>query len=457
MNIPSYLIALTLLLLMLLVGCGTVEPGPTPTPTLPPGLLLPPTPTPLEIWPALPAHLYFLREGRVWHWPAAAGTPQPLSVAEAVDAKTAVIQYRLSPDNRHLIYVTDAGELYRLDLLERTHTHLPTSGRLLNAGRAHFAITPDSATLLYIAWDVQPTAARENADIAAPAPTRAYGTLISLDLMAPRNLQDYLGFCEGTPSHPCTGFTLAPDGSTLIYADQRGLWQILREPPETPPAEPPATLLAAHPPEGRWRLRGWTGDSQWLWLERDPALVGIATYALLHVETGALAEIPHTDCTPQCHVSLAPGQHGLWLAQNQTQGGTQGGGCLYQMFPGPDLTLHIAQQICHANHWTMHPAFPHILPDGWPAFAHGGCGEDCPGPAPGLYFLEPEERLLPVALLPEPPAHVLWTADGSAFITFSAEDAPAYLGVTDGGFWDIAEALAGGSAFQWITPPPAAP
>lgn len=468
---------LSLLVLLILAGCIPAEPlptptptrtpilptatptptvtpsaTPTPTPTLPPGLMLPPTPTQPEAWAALPADLYFLRDGRLWLWPAGGGSLRQLPVAESIRADEAILDYRLAPDAPHLLYVTDRGALYRFNPETGAHTHIPTSGRLLNGDRAHLAITPDGGTLLYIAWDVYPTEEYALGPLTLPPAT--FGTLLSLNLLAPLEVQRHLGFCAGNLARPCGGLSLSPEGDLLVYADQQGLWRIAL----TPGADATPELLAPHPEDGKWQLQGWTGDNRWLWVTRAPALAGIATHAMLHVATGAFTELPHTDCAPECYLSLDLGYQGLWLAEDRTPGGAYGGGCLYQLLPDSAGAFQVAQRLCHANAWTLHPTAPHILPSGWPAFAHTGCGERCPGPAMGIYFLGPEEALRAVALLPTPPAQVLWVETGTAFLTFDAEGAPVYLGALEsGGLWKVGDLLTRGNRFQWRTPPPRQP
>ena len=90
------------------------------------------------------------------------------------------------------------------------------------------------------------------------------------------------------------------------------------------------------------------------------------------------------------------------------------------------------------------------LPGGSVAFAHHGCGADCPGPAPGIYILSMDGVTRPIALLPQAQSSVLWAAEGPAFLTFDTAGQPAFLGTTaNAGFWDVRQTLAGAHTFHW--------
>jgi hypothetical protein len=134
---------------------------------------------------------------------------------------------------------------------------------------------------------------------------------------------------------------------------------------------------------------------------------------------------------------------------------TEGEGCLYRIQPGyGGGPPQIAYQTCQLDAWALHPTDIQPLPDGWVAFLHHGCGQGCPGPAPGLYFLGPDELLRPIALLEDANGSVVWVADGSAFLYLDANGAPQSIGVaTGGGFWDVHSQLEGARAFHWGAPP----
>jgi hypothetical protein len=147
---------------------------------------------------------------------------------------------------------------------------------------------------------------------------------------------------------------------------------------------------------------------------------------------------------------LSWGEQSIWVSTDSLEQG-----CLYQIQPViGEPTLEITYGKCLIGPWALHPTSPLALPDGWVAFVHRGCGADCQGPAPGLYFLGPEDSTRPIALLDDAEGTALWTADASAFLYFDPEGVPTHLGVTSGatstsGFWDVRRALDGAYAFQW--------
>jgi hypothetical protein len=85
----------------------TLTPMPTHPPTVTPIVPTPYPPFPLEAqvltsWPPLPSDLYFLRDGRLWRWPAAGGAPEELGGSEEP-----VLDYRLAADGQRVAYLTD--------------------------------------------------------------------------------------------------------------------------------------------------------------------------------------------------------------------------------------------------------------------------------------------------------------------------------------------------------------
>jgi hypothetical protein len=112
----------------------------------------------------------------------------------------------------------------------------------------------------------------------------------------------------------------------------------------------------------------------------------------------------------------------------------------------------VSEGICHASGWPLHPAAPQALPDGGVAFLHHGCGEECAGPAAGLYFLGPAAQFRPIALLNDDDLNgaIRWTDDGSAFVVQDVDGVPTHIGVTSNGhFWDVAGRLEGATSLRW--------
>ena len=409
---------------------------PTPTPTLPPGLLLPVQAVEPQGWPALPTELYFLREGRIWVWLAEGGALDTIPVASEGDT---VLAYRVTPDNRYVVYVTTAGELYVFDRALREHTYVPTAGRLIEeqAGSpgVAFDVTPDGHYLVYIAWGVQ-SALPDTPGAATAYPP--YGTILALDLTDVRQAQRELGFCNSTTVTQCAGFALAPDGSQLVYADSSGLWLTPLDVPEPRPALP-------YTENQGWRFSAWAPNSRWLILKSQPEQN--AALALFNIATEQIIPI-NVSCSQNCRLALSWGEQSIWVSAD-----TPEQGCLYEIQPViGEPTLEITYEKCLDGPWALHPTSPLALPDGWVAFVHRGCGKDCQGPAPGLYLLGPEESTRPIALLADAEGSALWTADASAFLYFDAEGVPTHLGVTGAaGFWDVRRVLDGAHAFRWGT------
>ncbi|MGC9394875.1 MAG: TolB family protein [Anaerolineae bacterium] len=412
---------------------------PTPTPTLPPGLLLPVQAVEPQGWPALPTELYFLREGHIWAWLAEGGALDVIPAAAEGNGveDAAVLAYRVTPDKRFIVYVTDAGKLYLFDRALREHTYVPTAGRLIeeligSPGIA-FEVTPDGQSLVYIAWGVQPTLPDTPGTATAYPP---YGTILALDLTDVRQPQRELGFCNSTTTAKCTDLALAPDGSQLVYEDSTGLWL-------TPLDVPEARLILSRTEDPSWRFSAWAPNSRWLILETQSEQV--AALALFNIATEQRIPID-VSCPQDCHLALSWGEQSIWVSTDSPEHG-----CLYEIQPViGEPTLEITYGKCLIDSYVLHPTSPLALPDGWVAFVHHGCGEDCPGPGPGLYFLGPEESTRPIALLGTAEGSALWTADASAFLYLDPEGSPTHLGVTNTSeFWDVRRVLDGAHSFHW--------
>ena len=413
---------------------------PTPTPTLPPGLLLPVQAVEPQDWPSLPAELYFLREGRIRVWLAEGGALDTIPVAEESDS---VLAYRVTPDKRSVLYVTDAGKLYVFDRASQEHAYIPTAGRLIEplAGPpdVDFDVTADGQYLVYIAWGVQSTLPGSPESVTAEFP---YGTLLAIDLTDVRQAQRELGFCNSTTTAQCAGLALAPDGSHVVFEDSAGLWLTAFDAPEP-------HLVLPYTGNSGWRFSAWAPNSRWLILEAQPGQE--AALALFNVAAEQLMPID-VSCPGDCRIELSWGEQSIWMSAE-----AQGLGCLYEVQPVTGAaTLEIAYEKCLIGPWALHPTSPRALPDGWVAFVHRGCGTDCHGPAPGLYFLGPDEETRPIALLESAEGSALWTADASAFLYFDPDGIPTHMGVTGSamsasGFWDVRRTLEGAQTIRWGT------
>ncbi len=402
-------------------------------PTLPPDLILPPRPSLLQDWPALPADLFFLREGKVWLWLAEGGSLESLPVA--VEGEQ-VLSYRVTKDQRFILYVTDAGKLYAFDRAQWQHTFIPTAGRLIDARGIYFDVSPDIRSLVYLAWDVRPTAETITESL-------GFGTVLAIELSTLRKPQRMVGFCSATEQAACGGVYLAPNGNLVAYEDGAGLWLSALD-------NPTPRLASSSTETESWRFKDWSPDSRWLILERQNeqgTLIG-----LLNGVTGSIFPITAIPCGEDCRLELSWGTQNLWISTDTSQQG-----CLYQIQPPVgNMPLTITYQTCALGPWALHPVSPLACPSGGVAFVHHGCGDDCPGPAPGLYLLESAENVRPIALLDDKEGYTLWTADGAAFLYLNTGGQALRLGLTDGsGFWDVSRPLAGAHAFYWsaLLPP----
>lgn len=453
---------------------------PTPTPTLPPGLILPPEPSApqAEEWPALPADLYFLREGQLWQWLAEGNAAEAIPPAtltettetEASNANRTVVAYALTSDGRYLVYITAAGEAHLVDRPQWASIPLPTSGRPVKdeiAAPTYVAVTPDGRWMIYLAWDVRPRASQGlGRDAEHP-----FGTVLALDLQTPEALQHILGLCEGSADQPCGDLRLSPQGTHVAFSDRHGIWiGALTQDETTYEAKPAYLAMSASALEDdklRWELGDFSPDQAWLSLEihspttRTLALLPIAELlANPPAQTAQLTELTADESgsapyllseltiSAEDRLNAAWGAQGMWATVD-----TPEIGCLYQILPNAALgTVVVSDGICHAAGWPLHPDAPQALPDGGVAFLHRGCGEDCPGPAPGLYFLGPEAQFRPIALLNDADltGAVHWTGDGSAFVIQNAGGAPTHIGATsDGRFWDVTSRLEGTTSLRW--------
>ncbi len=122
---------------------ATAVPAPSPTPpdavVFPPGAVVP------TGWPALPADLYFLRAGRLWRWPAGGEGLEDL--AAALEGER-VQDYTLSPDGRYLLAQMSGDALYVLEVDGGAQVFPPAGAPPVEAP-SHLVL-PGSRHLLYL-------------------------------------------------------------------------------------------------------------------------------------------------------------------------------------------------------------------------------------------------------------------------------------------------------------------
>lgn len=465
----------------------TLTATPTPTPTSTPTATPTPTPIPtfppqaqeLQGWPALPHDLYFLREGRLWRWPLGGGMPEQLPRPAGADQ---VLDYRITPDGRVVVYLASDGKLYALDRASNTTAFLPTAGYLVSQRGPFFDLTPDGRYLVYLAWGIQPDAGPTHSAAEVLPGGPEFGTFFALDLTDPRK-EFALGFCavalQQGEVRPCYGFVLSPDGGSVAYADARGLWLATLPyptgrttpagspiPTPVPPGVPAPRLLKAHDPSTQpchlWLPRQWSPDGRQLAL--DVGCEGGTGLAVLDLVTGQFWQFPDL-LTDEAHLTenepVWSGE-GLWVAQRAFSE-QQGSLALWQL--GAEGAYQVTRFVSIAASGVLWPSALVSSSDGWIGFAHQTC-VGCPGLESGLYFWLPDETITLAAPLPpcqveaagcgRPGARgtVAWAADGAAFVYFDPDGQPTLLGPTDGtALWDVRNALQGATHFRWaITP-----
>jgi len=415
---------------------------PTPTPTLPPGLALAPTATRAESCPATTADLFFLREGRVWVCPAEGGLPERLPVADEI-ADVAVVAYDVVQEPRYITYVTAKDDLWVLDRALWQHTHVPTSGRLINENQAHFAFSDDGSTLTYLAWGVQVSSG-------PMLETQRSGVLLSASVLTPKLRQQELATCRASVSQPCQGFLAAPDESQLAFVDGQGVWLL----PMTSDEDP---RLLATPPVVGVRLHSWSPDGAWLLLETTGGVAEAArpAYALLSTSAEneslpALQPLCATACDGEIVWATSADGMRLWMTWDD---GTRG--CVASLDPYAAGTMAQsvvpANYICEAQTLALHPSSPMAGPS---AVAVGGLVTFYQraglGVAAGIYALTSQAELRGVALLPDTQGTVKWSPDGGAFLYTVQNGSASHLGsLRYGVLWDVQDLLTGAHTFIW--------
>jgi hypothetical protein len=518
-----------------------------------------------EDWPSLPVDLYFIREGRLWHWPAEGGVPQALPVA----AGDPVRWYRLLPDSAGVIYCSETRHLYwveppspggdrswslvwisdepareyrlirdgqaliyltesaHLGSVELSSSDLMDDGiqeRVLSSDPVRsYLLTSDELTIVYLTQDGRLFANQVLSSDSASLTLTAKGldvrdftvspdgqyvvyqsaegfyfldvgsgslhflaetlsqhqftpdnqhlvylvgeTIYALDVQMPDD-PFVVGSCLGGRDDACDvrcgGFTVSPDGESVIYVDARGLWT--------------ARLLEGEPQlrmknGGDWQpcgpivgLGSWSPDGRVLLLER--AYWEGDDLALLHVDTGQTWVLPGSFCYVECYREWRWHSQGLWVTHS-----TYVGGSIYlaQVTAGGELEI-VDWLSPDDERMGICPVSLHPLSDGRLAFIHPGY---CEGAgfdsevAPAIFTISAERELERVVLLPTFERRygsddvLLWSPDGDAFL-YAVEvydgsrpmgQAPVLLGLTDGSaLWDVRGLLVSATDLRWGTP-----
>lgn len=436
----------------------------TPTPTPVPTPVPPPEAVPPQGWLPIPANLYFIREGSLWRWsreggleqivagPATSGTSGGKRASPAsggLPVPLGVIDYRITPDERFLVYTfvrQDLGryrsEIIFLDLGTRRSLVIPGTTTLTYSQPITplIDITPNGHYVVYLAWNTRPTtlSSWETSD----SGDGRYGTIFAVDTRNP-NHEYELGYCAAR-ERECGGFALSPDGSGIVFLDGRGIWFS-----EVPGGKP--RLLVEQPHYnciwlGRfaWAPHSKSVLTEWVCIE-------VGESVIIDIRAKAIKGVPQTGR----HLGFATAS---WSSSGQELlvGRTD--------FERGDLMRVSADNpkdeeilLSGTSIW---PTSPRELPDGRIAFANQACAakEDTPW---GIYVMEKDgQNLRRTVSLPAPPCHgfipywaeILWSPDGSAFL-YLFQKQPLLLGLTDGSaLWDVHEVLAGAHDFQWRPP-----
>ncbi len=438
-------------------GCGTIcvtpTPAASPQETALPEVRMPARATVPSGWPALPADLYFLRDGRVWQWPAGGRAPEPLPTCAGVDA---IVGYKWTLDGRYMLYWTASHHLFVVN--RRTEAPVfPAPGtdpvtaheyRLLAGGAYLLYLTPGRE--LHI-WDLlvgQPLfpAAGEDPVIVqyyrvTPnghhlAYVTTTGDLYVLDLTSdeqiPVRLDDNwhnfalsadgrylvyrsetdmiramdvqsdrtydLGECipqtHGDYSISCEGPFLSSAGDMVAFRDGRGVWV-------APVPEGPAKLLVEHEVARNpnqfccvYTPNEWSPDGRLLLLNVGAYEGG--TIALADLPTGRWEKLPAW-CYVGGDVDWAWGPQGLWVSVIPdtlflAQVSDEGEINLTQVISATDVGPMAARSLLPFSDGRLGFAVPYCRPSS--AYTNR------PEYEPGLFLLETDGTLRRVASLP---------------------------------------------------------
>ncbi len=439
----------------------------------------------MAAWPQLPVALYFLRDGRLWRWPAKGGNLELLPFVETYDNEQ-ILDFRLTPDGHQVVYMTSFGRLHVLDRRTGEQVSIPITGEtstLFAEGKPLapggssvpgdvFDLTPDGRYVVYLGWGAESSDSRLGPGLAAPPLTqgeeRARGAILAAEVSNP-DRQYVLGFCESqelkisdleTIEVGCQGFALSPDGHRVVFADGRGVWAA--HVPEGPPR-----LLAEHQASGEVSgfhysvPAAWSPDGHWLIVNVVP-YEGIALY-LMNADTGRTLRLPRAGCFIVCPFEAVWGTAGVWVASGDIDVRGEPVVLYSAQVSGAD-TLEITRWITATEMGAIPPTSLHALPDGRLGFALQKCAGR-PGPEQGIYVWDLDNTVRQVSPLPAyacSPYHgdlfwgsVAWAPGGTAFLYLDEGEHPVLLGLTDGSaLWDVRELLQGGHRFRWGHPEP---
>lgn len=449
----------------------TVPPSPTPTRTRTPTPTPVPTPVPppeavsLQGWPPIPENLYFVRQGSLWRWSREGGLEQ-IVAAPAVSGMSGgklaslapggprvplgVIDYRITPDERFLVYTFVRKDLGRyrseigfLDLVARQSFFIPGTATLTydSPPTPLIDITPDGHYVVYLAWNTRPTTL-SSWETSGSGDGR-YGTIFAVDTRNP-NHEYELGYCAAR-ERGCGGFALSPDGSGIVFLDGRGIWFS-----EIPGGKP--RLLVEQPYYNCvWMGRfAWAPNGKSVLTERVCA-DEVLEAAIIDISARAIKGVRQT------------ARHLGFAAVSWSGGGQELLVARTDFYLGDLMRVPVdnpKNEEVLLSGTGMWPTAPCELPDGRIAFANQACEakKDMPW---GIYVVEEDgQNLRKTVPLPAPPCHgfipylaeILWAPDGSAFL-YLFRGQPLLLGRTDGSaLWDVHEALAGARNFQWRPP-----
>lgn len=448
------------------IPSSTPRPAPSSTPLPTPV----PTPSPLAVepkgYPLLPADLYFLREGRLWHWPAGGNLPQaiaPLTTTEAI------VYYTLAPEQNRVAYLTREGQVRVLDTQTGRERTIPLAGYPLplkfNETYQCFclierdtwcfvnmdilALSPNGRYLLYLDWEAMPTNERDLS-----------GSLRAVDLEGSGGVQE-IASCGIHPGLEewggCRGFRLSPNGDHVAFIDGQGLWvarvpagqlRLIQTYEDVPD---PADAF----PDHIWSVLQWSPDGRWLLGEET----GFETFELVLIDAGSgrIHRLPHAGTFVENYAVAVWGPTGVWVGYGDEEGPSG----LYLAQPGEGDTVQVSRQITTTEYGILWPRSLYPLPDGQLVFANRRC-TNSPGPETGLFLLQTNGRLDYIAPLPPPSCcwvyspecfgRVLWSPDGQAFLYLDGSGA-SLLGRSDGSaLWDVRTLLEKGKVFRWTMP-----
>lgn len=446
--------------------------------------------------PLLNADLYFLREGRLWYWPA-----QKDKLESIVTAPGDPIQaYRLMANGQKIVYLTVAGNLYQTTLPNKTSQLISASEgdeRIVN-----FEISPDGRY-----------AAHERSIFVQGQRTKDPSHLYLLDQITKENPS--LGWSAGQ-------FAFTPDGQYLLYsssADQDGVYEnqkaslfrldlpanheiteltkfgcqrLVLAPDGTKAVcvehyreadgQENERLWLIHIPSGTAQLIGqngkrafsstdliWSQDSRWL---INKACYEECSLILYEAETGQSAVLPGASCFVGCQLAYGWGPEQLWqIYLGRAPNGQSDSTLKLYLIAGlsekkPDIQYQATETV--RQPWC--PSSMFFLPDKWLIFTHLDCHQKLPGEG-GVYLQRPGKQpedlmALPLArgeYLADTPT-VIWSPKGDTFL-YLARTMPTYepprearlipllLGTSDGSaLWNVHDVLVGASNIQWSNP-----